>query len=44
MSEENKSYNPKEIEQKYYKTWEDRGYFEIDGNKSIQKKIKTSQL
>jgi len=29
-------YNPKETEDKYYKIWEDRGYFEIDGNKSIQ--------
>ncbi|QOP41633.1 valine--tRNA ligase [Sulfurimonas marina] len=29
-------YNPQEIENKYYKTWEDRGYFEIDGNKEIQ--------
>lgn len=31
-----KVYNPKEIESSYYKIWEDRGYFEIDGNKSIQ--------
>jgi len=29
-------YNPKEIEDKYYKICEDRGYFEIDGNRSIQ--------
>ena len=29
-------YNPKEVEDKYYKICEDRGYFEIDGNKSIQ--------
>jgi len=29
-------YNPKEIEDSYYKLWEERGYFEIDGNKSIQ--------
>ncbi len=29
-------YNPKEVEDKYYKLCEDRGYFEIDGNKSIQ--------
>ncbi|MCK9162258.1 MAG: valine--tRNA ligase [Arcobacteraceae bacterium] len=34
------SYNSKEIEDKYYKIWEERGYFEIDGNKSIQKKDK----
>jgi valyl-tRNA synthetase len=30
-------YNPSEIEQKFYKIWENRGYFEIDGNKNIQK-------
>jgi valyl-tRNA synthetase len=29
-------YNPNEVEEKYYKIWEDRGYFEIDGNKAIQ--------
>jgi valyl-tRNA synthetase len=29
-------YEPKNVEEKYYKIWEDRGYFEIDGNKSIQ--------
>ncbi|AGZ81817.1 valine--tRNA ligase [Campylobacter fetus] len=28
-------YNPKEVEEKFYKIWEDRGYFEIDGNKDI---------
>ena len=33
-------YNPKETEDKYYKIWEDRGYFEIDGNKNIQEKGK----
>jgi len=33
-------YNPKETEDKYYKIWEDRGYFEIDGNKSIQEEGK----
>ncbi len=32
----NNSYNSNEIEDKYYKIWENRGYFEIDGNKSIQ--------
>jgi valyl-tRNA synthetase len=38
MSENTKKvYNPKEIESSYYKIWEDRGYFEVDGNKSIQK-------
>ncbi len=34
-------YNPKEIEDSYYKIWEERGYFEIDGNKKIQKSDKT---
>jgi isoleucyl-tRNA synthetase len=29
-------YNPKEVEDSYYKIWEDRGYFEIDGNRDIQ--------
>ncbi|MBL0708953.1 MAG: valine--tRNA ligase [Sulfurimonas sp.] len=31
------SYNPSEIESKFYKICEDRNYFEIDGNKAIQK-------
>ena len=31
-----KTYNPSEIEQKYYQICEERGYFEVDGNKSIQ--------
>ncbi len=30
-------YNAKEIEDKFYKIWEERGYFEIDANKDIQK-------
>lgn len=29
-------YEPSKIEDSFYKIWEDRGYFEIDGNKSIQ--------
>ncbi|EAH8299352.1 valine--tRNA ligase [Campylobacter fetus] len=33
-------YNPKEVEEKFYKIWEDRGYFEIDGNKAILEKDK----
>ncbi len=33
-------YEPKKGEEKYYKIWEDRGYFEIDGNKSIQEEDK----
>ncbi|CUU74917.1 valyl-tRNA synthetase [Campylobacter hyointestinalis] len=28
-------YNPKEVEEKFYKIWEDRGYFEIDANLDI---------
>ncbi len=38
VSKEN--YNPQKTEQEYYKIWESRGYFEIDGNKEIQKKDK----
>jgi valyl-tRNA synthetase len=37
-------YNPKEVEDKYYKICEDRGYFEIDGNKSIQEMGKTFSI
>ena len=29
-------YEPSKIEDSFYKIWEDRGYFEIDGNRSIQ--------
>ncbi len=39
MSEKSR-YNPKEIEQKYYEFWEEQGFFEIDGNKNIQKEGK----
>lgn len=35
MSKQN--YDPKALEEQYYKLWEDRGHFEIDGNKNIQK-------
>ncbi len=42
MSENSKKvYSPNEIEDKYYKLWEERGYFEIDGNKSIQQEGRT---
>ena len=34
-------YNPKEVEEKFYKIWEERGYFEIDGNKNIWEDGKT---
>ena len=33
-------YNPQETENKYYQIWEERRYFEIDGNKAIQKEGK----
>ena len=29
-------YEPSQVEDSFYKIWEERGYFEIDGNKSIQ--------
>ncbi|MCH5323202.1 MAG: valine--tRNA ligase [Helicobacter sp.] len=39
QEKENKpnTYNPKEIEESYYEFWEKQGYFELDGNKAIQK-------
>jgi len=37
-------FEPSKIEEKYYKIWEERGYFEIDGNKQIQEKDKTFAL
>ncbi|SFV65964.1 Valyl-tRNA synthetase [hydrothermal vent metagenome] len=41
MSETKKNvYNPKEIEDSYYKLWEERNYFEIEGNQAIQKEGK----
>jgi valyl-tRNA synthetase len=43
MSETKKNvYNPKEIEEHYYKLWEERGYFEIEGNEALQEEAKTS--
>ncbi len=33
-------YDPKEIEEKYYKICEERGYFEVNGNENIQKEGK----
>jgi len=45
MSETKKNvYNPKEIEENYYKIWEDRGYFEIEGNKEIQQEGKNFSI
>ena len=37
-------YSAKEIEDRYYELCESRGYFEIDGNKKIQKKDKNFAL
>jgi len=37
VSENATTYEPHAIEERYYKIWEERGYFEIDGNKAIQK-------
>jgi valyl-tRNA synthetase len=44
MSEKAVSYEPKSIEESYYKIWESRGYFELDGNKNIQKKDKNFSI
>ncbi|MDR0408631.1 MAG: valine--tRNA ligase, partial [Campylobacteraceae bacterium] len=44
MSEKAASYEPKNIEESYYKIWENRGYFEIEGNKNIQKKGKNFSI
>jgi valyl-tRNA synthetase len=35
MSDKDIHYDPKDIEDRYYKIWEDRGYFEVDGNSKI---------
>ncbi|MEA3384058.1 MAG: valine--tRNA ligase [Campylobacterota bacterium] len=37
-------YEPSKIEDNFYKIWEDRGYFEIDGNQSIQEKDKNFSI
>lgn len=34
------SYEPQNVENQFYKIWEQREYFEIDGNKAIQKEGK----
>ncbi len=42
MSETTKNvYDPKAIESDYYRLWEERGYFETDGNAAIQQEGKT---
>ncbi len=38
------TYDPSAIEDAYYKTWETRGYFEIDGNAKIQKENKNFSI
>lgn len=40
MEKKQAGYNPKTIEEKYYQIWENRGYFEVGGNKNIQKENK----
>jgi len=37
-------YNPQETENKYYKIWEERKYFEIDANKDIQEEGKNFSI
>jgi len=37
-------YEPSKVEDSFYKIWEQRGYFEIDGNKSIQEANKTFSI
>jgi len=43
VSDKNR-YNPSEIESNYYKFWEESGFFEIDGNKNIQKEGKNFSI
>ena len=38
------SYEPQNIENKFYKIWEDRKYFEIDGNRVIQEEGKNFSI
>lgn len=37
-------YNPHETENKYYQIWENRKYFEVDGNKAIQEEGKNFSI
>ena len=37
-------YDPSKVEDNYYKIWEDRGYFEIDGNQDIQEENKNFSI
>ena len=38
------AYEPQIIEDQYYKIWEDRKYFEVDGNKAIQEEGKNFSI
>ena len=38
------SYEPQVTEDKFYKIWEERGYFEVDGNKAIQEEGKNFSI
>lgn len=38
------SYEPQNTESKFYKIWEDRGYFEVDANSSIQEEGKNFSI
>ncbi|PTB83995.1 valine--tRNA ligase [Sulfurovum lithotrophicum] len=42
--EKKATYNPKEVEDKYYTLCEERGYFEIEGNKNIQEEGKNFSI
>ncbi len=44
MSDKSTNYDPKAVEDSYYSIWEERGYFEIDGNKSIQEEGKNFSI
>jgi valyl-tRNA synthetase len=43
-TEKKATYNPKEVEDKYYELCEARGYFEIEGNKAIQEEGKNFSI
>ncbi|HEY9189406.1 MAG TPA: valine--tRNA ligase, partial [Sulfurovum sp.] len=43
-TEKKATYDPKEVEDSYYKLWEERGYFEIEGNKNIQEEGKDGKV
>jgi valyl-tRNA synthetase len=36
----NNTYEPNAVEERFYKIWEERGYFEINGNQTIQEENK----